>query len=606
MSDRVSDLLPSPEVQTTASATAIVSSLPVAERRPRLWPGVVLVVLQWLLLIVPRWVAPGTMVQFLAMFWGPMITAAALVAWWLFASRVRWRDRLAVLAFCCVVGTVAFFCFDPSLRAFGLPGLTFFAVPVLATGWVLWLLVTPMLNWPVRRAGLLVVVLLAWGYFTLVRFEGADGTFGTTFQYRWTPTAEEKLLAELATRKPVAEPSAVAALTLQPGDWPEFRGPNRDSRLTGVRIATDWKANTPREVWRHRVGPGWSSFAVVGTHLYTQEQRGEDEVVVCYDTNTGNELWSHKDTARFTEAIAGPGPRATPTFHEGKLYALGAAGRLNCLDPATGRVLWTRDLVADSEAKVPTWGFASSPLVAQGVVTVFAGGPEGKSILGYHATTGELAWSAGKGELSYCSTQRARLGEVEQILIATEAGLTAFEPAHGQVLWQHDWPMEGMARIVQPAVLDGSDVLIGTGFNYGTRRVRVSRESDGWTTQEIWTSHAIKPYYNDHVVHQGHFYGFDGPFLTCVSLEDGKGKWRARGYGNGQVLLLADQGLLLVLSEKGEVALVEASPEGHKQLGKFQAIEGKTWNHPVIAHGKLFVRNGEEMACYALTEYTGK
>src|SRR5579884_2491655 len=205
MSDRVSDLLPSPEVQTTASATAIVSSLPVAERRPRLWPGVVLVVLQWLLLIVPRWVAPGTMVQFLAMFWGPMITAAALVAWWLFASRVRWRDRLAVLAFCCVVGTVAFFCFDPSLRAFGLPGLTFFAVPVLATGWVLWLLVTPMLNWPVRRAGLLVVVLLAWGYFTLVRFEGADGTFGTTFQYRWTPTAEEKLLAELATRKPVAE-----------------------------------------------------------------------------------------------------------------------------------------------------------------------------------------------------------------------------------------------------------------------------------------------------------------------------------------------------------------------------------------------------------------
>jgi outer membrane protein assembly factor BamB len=228
-------------------------------------------------------------------------------------------------------------------------------------------------------------------------------------------------------------------------------------------------------------------------------------------------------------------------------------------------------------------------------------------VLGYHAASGEPAWSAGEGQASYGSTQLVRLGGVEQLLVPTGAGLTAFDPARGEVLWRHQWPLpEGMARIVQPAVLGDADVLLGTGFGFGTRRVHVGREGDGWAEREVWTSRAIKPYFNDLVVQGGHLYGFDGNQLTCVGLEDGKGKWRARGYGNGQVLLLADQGLLLVLAETGEAALVEASPAGHKELGQFQALEGKTWNHPVVAHGKLFVRNGEEAACYQLADDAGK
>jgi outer membrane protein assembly factor BamB len=251
---------------------------------------------------------------------------------------------------------------------------------------------------------------------------------------------------------------------------------------------------------------------------------------------------------------------------------------------------------------VPKWGFASSPLVARGVVTVFAGGPEEKSVLGYDASTGKLAWSVGEGDVSYSSLQTARLGGVEQLILASSKGLTAFHPTRGKVLWRHDWPLgEGMVRAVQPAVLDDSDVLIGTGFSFGTRRLRIGRDGDDWTTREVWTSRDIKPFYNDSVVHRGHLYGFDVPFFTCVSLEDGKGKWRERGYGNGQVLLLADQDLLLVLSERGQAALVEANPDGHKELGRFQAIQGKTWNHPVVARGRLYVRNGEEAACYQLT-----
>jgi outer membrane protein assembly factor BamB len=215
--------------------------------------------------------------------------------------------------------------------------------------------------------------------------------------------------------------------------------------------------------------------------------------------------------------------------------------------------------------------------------------------------TGEPAWAAGTGQLSYCSPQLARLGGVEQILLTTDLGLTAFDPTTGTVLWQHDWPVKDMARIAQPAVVGDSDVLIGTFFDIGTRRLRVTRSGDAWESQILWTSRAIKPYYNDLVVHREHLYGFDSNLLTCVSLADGKLKWKARGYGNGQVLLLPDQDLLLVLTDRGAVALVEANPDAHRELTRFQAIEGKTWNHPVIAHNKLFVRNGEEAACYDLS-----
>ncbi len=593
--------VPSPPPPSAQSA-ATAADTPSTRRRLRLWPGVVIVVLEWLLITVPGWVAPGTMSQFMAMFWGPLIATLAFLVWWLFFSRLPWRDRWLGLGVCAAAAAVLAPFYHESV---GFMTLAIYALPRVAAAWVLWLLIARTFPKPVWRVGMLAVFLLVWGYFALIRLEGVTGGMAATFHFRWKPTAEEQFLASRAA-KPAdvpASPAASAAVpTLAPGDWPGFRGPNRDSRLAGVRIATDWQREPPRQLWRQRIGPGWSSFAVVGQRLYTQEQRGEEEAVTCYDAGTGAELWAHGDAARFTEVVSGPGPRATPTFYEGKVYTLGATGRLNCLDAVNGEPVWSRDIAADSGATTPIWGFSASPLILQGVVTVFAGGPEGKSVLGYDAASGDLRWSTGEGQHSYCSLQPARLGGVEQLLIATDAGLTSFDPVSGDVLWRYSWPIDGMARIVQPAVLDDSDVLVGTGFSFGTRRVRVGRDGDGWTTEEVWPTRAIKPYYNDLVVHRGHAWGFDGVFFVCINLDDGKGKWRARGYGNGQVLLLADQDLLLILSEQGEVALAAANPDKHQELARFPAIEGKTWNHPVIAHGRLFVRNSEEAACFQLVE----
>jgi outer membrane protein assembly factor BamB len=581
---------------------------PPAERRPRLWPGVVLVALYWAVLKLPGFIDAEPMTQFMIVFFGSMAVPALFALWWLFFSRVRWADRFLGLLACALVGGASFFLSHPSFQKTGMFGPLFYVLPVVTTGWVLWLFVARSLSRQVRVAGLVVVFLLTWGYFTTVRFEGTTGAFDAQFSYRWNPSAEDRFLAERSSARPAAAAVAAAKpLELSPGDWPGFRGPARDGRRTGVRIATDWKQNPPKQLWRHRVGPGWSSFAVVGTRLYTQEQRGGDEVVVCYDAGTGSELWTHTDATRFDEAMGGAGPRATPTFHEGRIYALGANGRLNCLDAVTGQKIWSRDIAADSGATVPMWGFSSSPLVVQGVVTVFAGGPSGKGVLGYRADSGEQAWAAGDVKDSYCSLHPARLDGAEQLLVVTGVGLTAFEPVGGKVLWQYDWSVrDDFVRVTQPALVGDADVLIGTGFGIGTRRLHVTRDGSAWKADQVWESKAIAPYYNDLVIHKDHIYGFHNQFFTCVSLADGKAKWKERGYDSGQVLLLPDQDLLLIQAEKGDVALVEAKPNGRKELARFHALDGKTWNHPVVAHGKLFVRNGEEAACYQLAEEGGE
>jgi outer membrane protein assembly factor BamB len=543
-----------------------------------------------------------------------------------------------------------------SRQTFPAMALIMYGLPILASVWVGWLVLTYAVRWPVRRAGLLVVFALLGIGFSLVRVEGMDGSFNAKFSPRWKPTSEDKLLAELK-RSPRATVPAVetstdsaAPLELQAGDWPGFRGAARDGRLTGVRIATDWDKTPPKEIWRQRVGPGWSSFAVVGDRLFTQEQRGDDELVVCYDAASGAERWSHRNTTRFNEVVAGPGPRGTPTFDQGSLYTLGANGQLDCLDAATGDVRWSRNILVDvggpnpktaasattdakntgsrssdpsstesgsgdsgssdsgssdaktgdAKASLPQWGYCSSPLVVDGIVSVFAGGPSGKSVLGYSADSGELAWSAGDGQLSYASTQLAKIGGIEQLLMVTDTGLMAFRPRTGELLWQHQWPTEKVPRIVQPLVLGDSDVLIGTGMGVGTRRISVGTADQQWPVTELWTTKTFRPYFNDQVVSGDHLYGFDGNLLMCVSLADGRTSWRTRGYGNGEMLLLVEQSLLLVLTETGEVALVAAEPDRHQEIARFKAIEGKTWNHPVVAHGKLFVRNGEEMACFEL------
>jgi outer membrane protein assembly factor BamB len=364
-----------------------------------------------------------------------------------------------------------------------------------------------------------------------------------------------------------------------------------------VRIETDWASSPPVELWRRPVGPGWSSFAVRDGLLYTQEQRGDFEVVACYNATNGSPVWTHRNAARFWESNGGAGPRATPALHGGRVYAFGATGILDALHAGTGAVVWTRNAASDTGAKVPGWGFSSSPLIVRDVVIVAASG----RLAAYDLATGDPRWRGPEGGVSYSSPHLLTIGGEEQVLLLSDAGAISVAPADGRVLWKHSWPG---SIILQPALTADGGVLItasGAAGGIGTRRLALARGPGGWTVEEVWTSRGLKPYFNDFVVHDGHAFGFDGSILACIDLQDGKRKWKGGRYGHGQLVLLADQDLLLVLSEEGELALVAAVPGQFTEIARFPAMEGKTWNHPVLAGDILLVRNGQEMVAFRLS-----
>jgi outer membrane protein assembly factor BamB len=574
------------------------TAAPTSQKPLRLWPGVALVVLQWLVRFVGPVVAPE------AVPWavqGAFLGGVLIVLWWLFFSRAPWLERLGAVALMVLALVATPYVLHETMAKAGMGWMFYiYAVPVLSLALVVWAAISRRLATGPRWAAMAAAIFLACGMWALVRTGGVDGTFDWDFAWRWSETAEERFLAR-AGDEPAASPAMdLASPALEEAEWPGFRGPGRDGVVRGVRIATDWSASPPVELWRRPVGPGWSSFAVHGDLVYTQEQRGEEEVVSCYAAATGEPVWVHGDPVRFWEPMAGAGPRSTPAISDGRVYALGATGILNALDAADGSVVWSRDTAPDVEAKLPIWAFAGSPLVVGDEVVIALSG----QLAAYDLATGEPRWVGPAGGEGYGSPHLATLDGVEQVLLLNGKGAVSVSPADGAQLWESSW--EGFHSL-QPALTADGDVLFGTSGSsggYGTRRLVVTHGSGGWTVEERWTSTGLKPYFNDFVVHQGHAYGFDNSILACIDLEDGERCWKGGRYGNGQLVLVADQDVLLVLSEKGELALVSATPEKFTELARFPAIEGKTWNHPVLVGDLLLVRNAEEMAAFRLGRNT--
>lgn len=583
---------------------------PDPQRRLRLWPGVVAVILQWLALVGIPLVVPGGL-AFGVM--GGLLGGVTVLVWWTFFSRAPQLERWSAVVLMIVAMAATPRILHPSI-ATGMMGMMFYihATPVVSLSLVAWAVASRRLTVVPRRLALVAAILMACGGWALLRTDGVTGEGRSQFAWRWSKTAEQKLLARTAV-VPVAPPPAPATVEApaerpaapaptpaipaqtQPS-WPGFRGAHRDGVVTGVRISTDWTATPPVQLWRRPIGPGWSSFAVGDGLLYTQEQHGDLEWVACYNMATGLPVWSHRDPARFWESNGGAGPRATPTLHAGRVYALGATGILNALDAATGALIWTRNAASDTGKKIPGWGFSGSPLLVDDLVIVAVAG----QLAAYDRATGNPRWRGVDGGGSYGSPQLAAIDGVPQVLLLNGAGATSVAPADGTVLWTHSWPG---STILQPSVTAGGAVLITTGDmsgGVGTRRLAVTHAPGGWTASEVWTSRGVKPYFNDIVVHDGYAFGFDGSILACIDLRDGQRKWKGGRYGYGQMLLLADQAVLLVLSEEGELALVSATPDKFNELARFQAIEGKTWNHPVLAGDILLVRNGQEMAAFRL------
>jgi hypothetical protein len=583
-------------------------------RKLRLWPGIIIVALLFISRFGVKAVIPG-IEGFGKGMMGSFGFVIIFLLWWAFFSRAAWLERLSAIGLFAVAIGGTWLLRHESMWILWLVG---YAIPWLCLAFIIWAVATRRLPDRVRRLTMVATILLACGVWLFVRQDGIDGDHTASFGWRWTASPEERLLAQTADQpvgaptaapsvapaQPAASPSATPATAVakeatpaapakaQP-EWPGFRGPRRDGIVRGVRIKTDWSGSPPAQVWRRSVGPGWSSFAVAGDLMYTQEQRGEEEVVACYKASTGEPVWLHRDKARFFESNAGAGPRGTPTLSNGRVYTFGATGILNVLHAANGSVIWTRNPASETNTKTPFWGFSSSPLVIGDTVIVAASG----KLVAYDAANGKQRWLGPSAGGSYSSPQLVTIGGVQQVLLTSDSGLVSVNPADGKQIWNHQWACNFM---VQPALTADGDVLITSQEN-GTRSIGVKRDSNGWTVQEKWTSNGLKPYFNDFVVHKGYAYGFDGRILACIDLKDGQRKWKGGRYGNGQLVLLPDQDLLLVVSEEGELALVGATPDQFTELAKVTGIQGKTWNHPALVGDLLLVRNAEEMAAFRLS-----
>ena len=613
-------------------------------RKPlRLWPGVAAAVLLLLVRFVLPVVAPKA--EFFGMdaplvaILGGLVLALVIVIWWTFFSRAPWSERLLALAVIVVAVAATRPLTHISIQN-GMMGRMYFiyAVPsTIALALVAWAAATRRLSGGPRRAAMVMAILIGCAVWMLVRTNGILGGVAD-LEWRWTASAEERLLAQgeadpppptappetvkepvaAEVAKPAAPPASAPEATKtepaapakagtptapsisDPGttraEWPGFRGPERDGAARAVRINTDWAASPPVEMWRRPIGPGWSSFAVQGDLFYTHEQRGPEEIVSCYRVSTGAPVWRHRDVARFWESNGGTGPRATPALSNGRVYTLGGTGILNALDSRNGAKLWSRNAATDAGIKLPIWGITSSPLIVGDLVVVAASG----ALVAYDRAKGDQRWVVKSTGGSYSSPHLATIDGVPQILLMAGKGTTSVSPEDGKVLWNTEW--EG-TPIVQPATTSDGDVLITTADamgGLGIRRLAVARGPSGWKVEERWTSRGLKPYFNHFVVHKGHAYGFDGSILSSIDLANGERKWKGGRYGSGQMLLLPEQDMLLVMSEEGELALVSATPDKFTEFARFKAIEGKTWNHPVMIGDVLLVRNGEEMAAFRL------
>ena len=562
----------------------------VQQKPVNLLPGLIIVIIQWLLRFVIPMLFNGDIITQIAVITG-LLGGVALVIWWVFFSRVKWFERLeaVVLILAALLLTNQFL--DKSITT-SMMGLMFvvYSIPIMCLAFIAWAYLTRNSAPGLRRITMAATIFLSFGLWVMLRTDGMDAETHQMIVWRWAKSPEERLLARTDDKMKFM-PADSALMASQP-EWPGFRGINRDDVVHGVRIGTDWTKTPPVEMWRRPVGPGCSSFAVHGPFLYTQEQRGEYEMVTCYDINTGEMVWKHGDKVRFWDSHAGAGPRSTPTLYNGRVFTLGATGILNVLDAWNGSLIWSCDAAAVAGVKVLTWGFTGSPLVVDNTVIISLSG----ALAGYDAGTGKLLWSVADGGNSYSSPQLVTIEGVAQVILMSKAGALSVDPASGKQLWNYSWPITD--RIVQPAVIEGGDLLL-SGVMNEVRRISVSHVADTWTVKENWSSPAMKLYFNDAVISNGYAYGFDGAAITCIDLKNGTRKWRGAPY-RGFSILLADQDLLLVLSEKGDLALVEATPDRFRELGKIKALSVKTWNVPALAGNILIARNSYEMVAYRL------
>ncbi|MCI0691965.1 PQQ-like beta-propeller repeat protein [candidate division KSB1 bacterium] len=391
-------------------------------------------------------------------------------------------------------------------------------------------------------------------------------------------------------------------------DWPQWRGPNRDGISTETGLLKSWPANGPKIFWKKAIGDGFSAVSVVGDRLYTAYTVGDNEVLFCLNANDGNERWRFRLNKNFIDEY-GNGPRATPTVDNGVVYAMGSFGMLYALEAINGRKRWEVDLHKEfghpkqrnygNAEQGADRGYSSSPLIEGDLLITNVGRQPSKTIVAFNKHTGKLIWTSQTAERTFASPIAASTHGKRHLIGFTGEAVVGLSPQDGKELWKFPWSNLYYLNIATPVFLPPDKVFVSCGFDQGAVLLKISSTGNGWTAQKVWSTRRLKNELSSSIFYQDHLYGFDNTVLKCLDAGAGEEKWRTGGLGQGS-LILADQHLI-VLSEKGELALIEATPSAYKEKARAQILSGKCWTMPVLAGGKLYLRNQKEMVCLDMT-----
>ena len=377
------------------------------------------------------------------------------------------------------------------------------------------------------------------------------------------------------------------------GEWPQWRGPNRDGISKETGLLKQWPAAGPPLVWKATgAGKGYSSLAISDGRLFTMGVRGDREYVLAFDVDTGKEIWATANGGVFSND-RGDGPRGTPTVDGDRLYALGGNGDLSCMETKSGRVVWTMNILQKFGGENPKWGISESPLVMGEKVLVNAGGPNA-SVIALNKKDGSLIWKSQSDGAGYSSAMPVQIGNTTQVVFFTEKRALGVDLKDGHLLWSYPKASNDVANVATP-VVRGNRVFVSS--DYGTGAGLVEIKADG-TAQEVYFTKEMRNHHSSSILIGDYLYGYSSGILTAMRFDTGAVAWKDRSVGKGS-LVYAD-GNLYAFSENGVVGLVEATPTAYKESGRFRIQQGNlpTWTHPVIAGGRLYLRDQNTIYAY--------
>jgi outer membrane protein assembly factor BamB len=379
-------------------------------------------------------------------------------------------------------------------------------------------------------------------------------------------------------------------------DWPQWRGPRRDGVSKETGLLKDWPANGPRLAWRiSGTGDGYSSFAVAGGRLFTLGARQNTEYVFAFDAASGKKLWEVANGRRFNND-RGDGPRGTPTIEGDRVYVFGSSGDMTVLDPATGKVFWTQNLLQKYGGSNINWGLSESPLVLSDRIIVTPGG-RGASIVALRKTDGSLIWKSQSDEPGYSSALLHPIGSIQQAVVFTAERALGVDVNDGRVLWSYNRVANRTANIATP-IARGNHVFLSSDYGTGAGLLALTASGNGIKASEVYFTNEMRNHHASSVLVGDYLYGFSSSILTALHFETGKVAWRDRSVGKGSLVFADDR--LYLFSENGVVGLAEANPQKYVEHGRFQLRTGNlpTWSHPVVSGGKLFIRDQDTLYAY--------